>query len=59
MNILVRLKVEQDLEPVISAYEKGCITIAIKRFNKLITEKNLMRWEAHVLQDILKELIKK
>ena len=59
MNILVRLKVEQDLEPVISAYNRGCITIAIKRFNKLVTENDLMRWEAHVLQDILRELIKK
>ena len=57
MNILVLLKIEQDLLPTVSAYKKGYKTIALSRFNKLTLKHKLKYWEVLVLKNILQSMI--
>jgi len=57
MNTLKKLKIETDLAPTVSAYKQGYKTLAIKRFNKLISDNKLMYWEMLIVKEIATNLI--
>ena len=58
MYTLDKLRIEQDLAPIVSSYKRGYKAVATKRFNALVAAKDLKYWEMKVLQDIVAKLIR-
>ncbi len=58
MNTLTKLKLETDLQPVVSAYKLGYKSLALKRFNDLTLREGCMYWEVLALKAMVAEQYK-